>query len=176
LNQTQRTNKQNQKLTTMRTIRLLGGLLTAVLLAAGVTGCASGPQFSALHSTEAPVAAGEGRIYLYRKATMVGAAIQPAIKINGEKVGDAIPGGYCYVDRPAGNYDISATTEVTRSLSLTLESAQVRYVRFNIGMGFFVGHVWPELVENPEAEKEIQHCHFIGKPPETPPLTSVSEK
>lgn len=29
-------------------------------------------------------------------------------------------------------------------------------------MGFFVGHVYPELIENAIAEKEIQDCHYIG--------------
>jgi hypothetical protein len=30
-------------------------------------------------------------------------------------------------------------------------------------MGFFVGHVWPELIDNPVAEKEIQNCHYTEK-------------
>jgi len=127
-----------------------------------MTGCASGPRYSALHSSETPVPAGDGRIYIYRKAVL-GAAVQPDVRVNGEVVGSAVPGGYFFIDRPAGNYQITTTTEVERTLSLTLDPAQVRYVRLNIGMGFFVGHVWPELIDNQEAEQAIQSCHFVGK-------------
>jgi hypothetical protein len=130
--------------------------------AALMTGCASGPRYSALHSTEAPLAAGNGRIYLYRTAVL-GAAVQPDVKVNDQVIGSAVPGGYFFIDRPAGNYQISTSTEVKRTLSLTLDPAQERYVRLNISMGFFVGHVWPELIDNQVAEKEINNCHFLGK-------------
>jgi hypothetical protein len=146
----------------MKSIKFLSSLLPATLLALIITGCASGPRYSALHSTESPVPAGDGRIYIYRTA-IFGAAVQPDVKINDQVVGSAVPGGYFFVDRPAGNYQISSSTEVKRTLSLTLDPAQERYVRLNISMGFFVGHVWPELIENQEAEKEIKDCHFIGK-------------
>ena len=29
-------------------------------------------------------------------------------------------------------------------------------------MGFFVGHVYPELIDSATAEKEIQDCHYTG--------------
>jgi hypothetical protein len=138
------------------------GLLFLAGFAALMTGCASGPRYSAMHSTEPPLATGNARVYIYRTAAL-GAAVQPAVKVNGEEVGNAVPKGYFYIDRPAGNYEISATTEVKRTLSLTLDPAQERYVRLNISMGFFVGHVWPELIDNEVAEKEIQNCHYIGK-------------
>ena len=35
-------------------------------------------------------------------------------------------------------------------------------MRFNIAMGFFVGHVNPELVDNAVGEKEIAKCKWIG--------------
>lgn len=128
-----------------------------------MTGCASGPQYSTLHGTEPALASGNARVYVYRAGHFVGSAVQPDVKLNDQVVGSATPGGYFFFDRPAGNYEISATTEVRRSLSLTLEPAQERYVRLNIGMGFFVGHVWPELIDNQVAGKEIQKCHYTGK-------------
>jgi hypothetical protein len=137
-------------------------LLFVVGCAALMTGCASGPQYKTLHSTEAPLAAGNGRIYIYRTAAL-GAAVQPEVNVNDQVVGKAVPKGYFFIDRPAGNYEISTSTEVKRTLSLTLDPAQQRYVRLNIGMGFFVGHVWPELIDNQVADKEIQDCHFTGK-------------
>ena len=143
-------------------MKALFTLLCAIALGVLSTGCATGPRYSALHAGEAPLAAGQGRIYIYRTSPL-GAAVQPDVNLNDQKVGTAVPGGYFYVDRPAGDYKITAKTEVARSLSLTLDPAQKRYVRLNISMGFFVGHVWPELRDNEVAEKEIIDCLYIGK-------------
>lgn len=55
------------------------------------------------------------------------------------------------------------STEVDRSLSFILEAEQTRFVRLNISMGFFVGHVYPELVENAVGQKEIQECSYVKK-------------
>lgn len=143
-----------------KTLNRIFGFLCLASCAALMTGCASGPQYSALHNTEAPPASGNGRIYIYRTAVL-GAAVQPDVKINGDVIGKAVPGGYFFVDRPAGNYQISTSTEVKRTLSLTLDPDQKRYVRLNISLGFFVGHVWPELIDNQVAEKEIEDCHYV---------------
>ncbi len=89
-------------------------------------------------------------------------AVQPDVKVNDVVVGSAVPRGFIYLDRPAGNYTISTATEVTRTLSLTLAPGQVRYVRLNIGIGFFVGHVYPELVEDLEGIADIADCHLVG--------------
>ncbi len=94
---------------------------------------------------------------------MLGAALQPEVKLNGEVVGKAVPNGFFYVDQEPGNYKIATSTEVDRHLSLALEKGQTRYVRLNISMGFFVGHVYPELVENEDGEKEIQQCSYTGQ-------------
>jgi len=78
-------------------------------------------------------------------------------------VGKAVPNGFFYVDRSPGNYQMVTSTEVERKLSLTLDKGQTRFVRLNISVGFFVGHVYPELVDNEVGQKEIQNCRYIGK-------------
>ena len=75
----------------------------------------------------------------------------------------ATPNGYFYVDRKPGTYEITTTTEVERKLSLTLDKDQMRYVRLGISMGFFVGHVYPELVDTDVGLKELQDCRYTGK-------------
>ena len=136
-------------------------LLSLLLLTVGLvlfTGCAGGTKFA---DTPIPALAGEqGRIFFYRTAAM-GAAVQPDVKLNGDKIGNAVPKGFFFADRPPGNYQVETSTEVKRRLSLTLDQGQTRFVRLNIGMGFFVGHVWPELVENAIGEKEITKCKSI---------------
>ena len=133
--------------------------LSIVLLAGG---CAtSGKTFAEAHATFPAIAPGNGRLFIYRTA-VIGMAVQPAVMVNDEKIGDAVPRGFYMVDRPAGEYRITTQTEVTRTLSLTLAPGQVRYVRLEIGMGFFVGHVWPELVEDGKGQDEIADCHLVS--------------
>jgi hypothetical protein len=136
-------------------------LLLVAILAAG--GCAtSGPKYSDVAARAPNSPSGElGRIYIYRTA-LYGAAVQPEVKINGTVVGRAVPNGYFYVDEKPGAYEITATTEVERKLSLTLEKGQVRYVKLGLGLGFFVGHVYPELVDSDVAQKEIQDLRHTG--------------
>jgi hypothetical protein len=139
-------------------VRLTGLLGLMIFLA----GCAtSGKTFSETSATFSAPAPGNGRIYLYRTA-IFGAAIQPSVTVNDVVVGSAVARGFFYVDRPAGDYRISASTEVTRTLSLSLAQGQVRYVRLAMGLGFFVGHVIPELVEDSEAIPQIGSCHLIS--------------
>jgi hypothetical protein len=123
--------------------------------------CASsGPIFKDAQAKVAPVAADSGRVFFYRPSSMFGAAVQPSIKLNGEKVGESVPGGYFFVDKPAGSYKISTETEVERDLTLVLEPGQTKYVKTHVSMGFAVGHVSPEIVETDVALKEIVDCHL----------------
>lgn len=77
-------------------------------------------------------------------------------------VGKAVPNGFFYADRPAGNYQVATETEVERKLTFTLDAGQVRYVRLNISMGFFVGHVYGELVDDEKGKAEIAGTRYIG--------------
>ena len=135
---------------------MIAGILLLLLAA-----CASGPQFSQMKSSLPVAAEGKGRILIYRSA-ILGYAIQPSIKVNGEVVGSAKPQGFLYVDRPAGDYEISTATEVTRTLSLNLEAGQTRYVRLGVSFGFFVGHVYPELVDDSVGSAEIKECRYAA--------------
>ncbi len=125
-------------------------------------GCASGPKYAEMAQTIPELRSDQGRIYIYRN-TVLGAAIQPDVKLNGEVVGSSAAKGFYFVDREPGNYKMMTSTEVDRSLSFILEAGQIRYVRLNVSMGFFVGHVYPELVEDAIGKKEIQECSYVKK-------------
>jgi len=126
-----------------------------------VTGCASGPKFAEVKDSFAPLNQQNGRIYFYRTTTL-GAAIQPKIKLNGEVVGKSKAKGFMFLDRKPGTYKVMTSTEVDRELSFILEAGQTRYVKFNVSMGFFVGHVYPKLVDPKVGEKEILECSYTG--------------
>jgi len=143
-------------------VKVLSKLLFLLMLSFLLTACATtGPKFNELAPSISNLAPGMGRIFIYR-TSVIGGLIQPEVKLNGEVIGRAVPKGFFYVDKKPGNYVITISTEVTRKLSLTLDEGQIRYVRLNVSMGFFVGHIYPELVEPQVAEKEIQNCRYIG--------------
>ena len=144
-------------------MKLKTKLFFLLMVAFLIGGCATtGPKFIELAPSISNLPPDTGRIYLYR-TSILGAAIQPQVKLNGEVIGKAVPKGFFYVDREPGNYEIMTSTEVKRKLSLTLDNGQTRYVRLNVSMGFFVGHVYPELVASEEGEKGIQNCRYTGQ-------------
>ena len=135
--------------------------LVVIVVSLSLAGCASGPKYADISSAISDVAPEKGRQYIYRKA-VVGAAVQPEVRVNDDVVGKAEPKGFFYIDRDPGSYKVETSTEVDRALSLTLEAGETRYVRLNIGIGFFVGHVYPELVNNETGMEEIQACSYTG--------------
>lgn len=136
----------------------------AVSIFALLSACASGPKMSEVQSSIPALKQGEGRVYFYRSGSMVGAAIQPNIVLNGEVVGVSKPGGFFFVDRAPGAMQVSTSTEVEKKLSFTLNAGEVRYVKTVIGFGIVAGRVYPELVDKAVGEKEIQDASYTGKP------------
>ena len=128
-----------------------------------LVGCATtGLKYDEFTSSTPNLNPDHGRIYIYR-TSILGAAVQPEIKLNGEAIGRAVPNGFIYIDREPGNYEIMTATEVKRKLSITLDKGQTRYVHLNVSIGFFVGHIYPELVDTQVGEKEIKDCRYIGE-------------
>lgn len=138
--------------------------LVAVFPMLLLAGCASGPKYSVVVSGLPALAPSKGRIFFYRPSAM-GAAVQPDIKLNGEKVGTAKPGGFYFVDRDAGNHTVSAATETEKRLTFALEPGQIRYVRLKMQMGILVGRVVPELVDGSDAVKELEGLSYIASAP-----------
>jgi hypothetical protein len=136
-------------------------LVCIVLLSLGA--CAtSGPKFSEYKSQIQAPDPEFGRIYFYR-TTALGAALKPDVILNQETVGEAIAHGFSYVDRAPGEYIVKTSTEVERKATFMLEKGQSRYIRFGVSMGFFVGHVYPELVDEKVGVDEINDCRFTGQ-------------
>jgi hypothetical protein len=129
-----------------------------------VSACATGPKYTEVASTIPSLVSSKGRIYFYRPSAL-GAAVQPDIKLNGQKVGTAKPGGFYFVDRDTGNYEVTAATETEKKLTFTLEPLQERYVRLKMQFGILVGRVIPELVNKDEAEKELKELRYIADSP-----------
>jgi len=121
-----------------------------------LAGCATGgARYVDVSVGASKLAPDRGRIYFYRSAAIVGVAVQPDIKLNGESVGSAAPGGFFFVDRPRGNYVASSATEVEAKLAFTLAAGETKYVRTSISPGIIVGHMNFELISKSVAEGEL---------------------
>jgi hypothetical protein len=145
----------------MNLLRASTLLAVAVLLSACA---ASGPKLAEMQSSMPALKADQGRIYFYRPSSMMGAAIQPSILLNGKVVGESKPGGFFFVDTTPGPQEVSTTTEVEKKLTFTLDPRQTRYVRTSISFGVIAGRVYPELVDNATGDKELAEASYIGKP------------
>lgn len=141
-------------------IRSLVITVASLLLMGLATGCASGPRFAEASANFPPLAPDQGRIYFYRYRTFAGSAIHPEIRLNDEVVGESKPGGFFYVDRPAGNYVVSCKTEAEHTVTFSLTAQEVKYVKTKIQVGFFVGHIVPELEDKDTAMQTLQDCSY----------------
>lgn len=143
----------------LRTSLLLTNLLFLV-------SCATGnfKKYSEVKNTLKPPEKGMERIYLYRNSFM-GAALNPDIRLNGEVVGESIALRMDYIDKAPGNYTISVSTETENKLDFVLEEGKSSYVRFDVNLGVFVGHVVPKLIEKVKAEKEMAELSYLMPEP-----------
>ena len=133
-----------------------------ILFAVTLSACATGAKFTEVNPTLVSESPDMGRIFFYRPSSF-GAALQPVVMLNNERIGKAISWGFFYVDRPAGSYECITSTEVERKLSFILEPGQTRYVRFSVSFGFLVGHVYGDLVDDSDGLEEIKDCKYIGQ-------------
>ena len=124
-------------------------------------GCVSAPAYEEFASVIYPPLPLDGRIYFYRTSTL-GAAMQPVVKVDGEEIGKATPSGFFYVDRLAGNHEISIMTKTEKTLSVTLRDSEVKYVRFDVNVGVFVGDVEPVLVDAAVGQEELKELLYTG--------------
>ena len=142
-----------------RSFLKFAALAAVVTLAAG---CATGIKHDQMASSIPSLKAGQGRIYFFRSSSMVGAAIQPDIRLNGQVVGASKPGGFFYVDRPAGSYVASSSTETEKSLSFTLAPGETKYVRSSVGFGIVAGRVLLEPETPEKAKAELGALSYTG--------------
>jgi hypothetical protein len=135
------------------------GLITLAIV---LSGCASGIKHKDMTGSIPALQSNQGRIYFLRSSSMLGAALQPSIKLNGKDVGESKPGGFFFVDSKPGNQEVMCSTEVDKKLTFTLDKGETKYVKTSIGLGLFVGRVIPELVSQEDAQKELSDLSYTG--------------
>jgi hypothetical protein len=105
-------------------------------------GCATtGVEYAQAERSLGPLSQDRARVYFYRDASMMGAAIQPLILLDGLAVGRSQPGGYFVIDVAPGDHVASSTTEVEHKVSLQLTPGSTTYVASSISFGLVVGRI-----------------------------------
>lgn len=139
-----------------------------IALAAGaamlVAGCATGIKHEQMAAGIPSLKSGEGRIYFYRPSSMVGAVLTPEVRLNNQVVGESKTGGFFFVDRPAGSYVASTSTETEKSVSFSLASGETKYVRMYVTFGVAAGRVNLELATPEKAKAELGSLSYTGIP------------
>ena len=137
-------------------------IVALIAIAAVITGCATGPKFADTASSMPAIKAGDGRVFFYRSNSMLGAAIQPDVRLNGEVVGPSKPGGFFYVDRPAGAYSAATSTETEKTVTLQLDAGESKYIKMTRGFGVVVGRMIMSVEPAQTARTELASMSYVG--------------
>ncbi len=134
----------------------LAALGVALLLAA----CA-GPRYGDVADRIPALEAGEGRIYFYQPETLNGDKVaQPAILVDGRKVGRSKSGRFFFVDRAPGDVEVITATdrkERKDALKVPLAAGQTRYVRVDVAGGRQVLRLEASADEAVQAMKDLRY-------------------
>lgn len=147
-------------------MKMIRPLLAIVMLAAVLTGCASGPTQADLEVSMPPLKPGYGRIYFLRSSAFIGSPIQPEIQLNNQVVGRSRARGFFFVDRPAGAYQAKTSTSVATALDFSLSVGEVKYIRTEVNialMGIMPGSVSFIVMDESMAEPELRKLSYTGR-------------
>lgn len=126
-------------------------------------GCAAtGPTGAEMAGRLNEIPPGYGRIVFYRSASMLGAAIQPDVRLDGQVVGQSRPGGFFYVDASPGKHTAAASTEATSTVDIAVVAGQTHYVRSAIGFGIAVGRINLTVEGVVTAKGELMGLSYTG--------------
>jgi biopolymer transport protein ExbD len=144
--------------------------LATVVLALFFAGCTTGPiipgwtsdpSYNSVKDTFPPIAAGAGRIFIYRDA-IYSPSKTPAVLLNGEQAGLSKAQRFFYVDWPAGEHKVEVAGEKSPPASFTLSPGQTVYVRISVHTNFSSVILYPEVVDASIAQRELPHCKYTS--------------
>lgn len=140
-----------------------------------LVGCgATGPRYSEIESKLPPLEKDQGRIFFYR-ASFLGGAVQPDVRLNGQVIGTSQPNSFFFVDRPEGNYKASAQTEAEATVNVKVLPMTVSYVAMGITMGIMVGRPTFSLVTETQAKSDLPALAYGGSVPVSTRTAATSQ-
>ncbi len=139
-------------------------LITLSVVSLFELGCvSSGPKYFEYVDQIPKLNPDSSRIFFYRKNSLLGAGVQPDIRLNEKVVGESKPNGFFFVDTEPGNHVVSAKTEVEKTFSIRLSKGEVGYIRSSIGFGVLVGRPNFDAVLEADALDEMRNLRYTGE-------------
>ena len=118
-------------------------ILILLFAIGSLVGCASGPSHDpsfldsigptfTQYSADIPgISAGSGRIYIYHYLDydwLLSNERVASVRINNKFVATSYNGGFFFVDRPAGSYEVKISGGKLRKLQINLQSGEEKYI------------------------------------------------
>jgi len=132
-------------------------LVTAVILAAWLAGCASVPmgdakQDLALKSfTISPEMAG---VYIYRNESF-GGGVKMDVEVDGKPIGQTAANTYLYKELTPGNHTVTSRAENTDSVEINAAPGTLSYIWQEVKMGVLYARTKLHLVTQAEGRKGV---------------------
>lgn len=144
-------------------------LLATIIFSVILSGCSSVPMETkeltkSAQSFSVPSADHSG-IYVYRKNSMLGAALKKNVLIDGTCVGETAPGIFFYQEVAGnGTHTISTESEFSNNdLVINAESGKLYFVEQFIKMGVFVGGAGLQEVDEKTGKEEVSKVNLAKK-------------
>lgn len=125
-----------------------------------ITACATGAKMSESPAANEAIADGKSRIVFYR-TSILGAAIQPIVHVDGVDTARCAPNGVFTVDVVPGKHILSATTQGEHTSYVSTEAGQTTYVKCEVGFGL-IYQISLREVDAVKGKSETEKLSFSG--------------
>jgi hypothetical protein len=124
-------------------------------------GCATGPEYKEIQSEIAAIEPGKGRVYLYRP--QMSFLYVGSVTLNGEEVRVPSAGGFVYVDREPGEYEVVIDAATNESATFEFEAGEEVFIRITVDAGgLFLYTISPQFTDRETAIREMQELNYPG--------------
>jgi hypothetical protein len=127
-----------------------------------------GPNIESDAAALAPPPQGLARIYFYRSGTPLMAMVEPAVIVNGRKVGELAPGEVFYRNARPGQYKVWLDTDAEAPVAFRLEAGARRFVRVEPDWAGLGWELTASLAGRAEAEADMRGLSVTGQPAARP--------
>ena len=132
-----------------------------ILFVALACGCATGPEFAEIQSEIPSIETGQGRVFIYRP--QLSFLYVGSVSLNGEEVRVPPAGGFVFVDRTPGEYEVVVDSVTVESATFQLEADEEKFIRITVDAGgYFLYTISPQLTERETALEQLQELNYIG--------------
>ena len=145
-------------------MQMRGLIVSCVLLASALAGCASVPMASLQADASAKefrVKPGHSNIYLYRNEGF-GGAVAMTVSLDGKVMGRTAAHTYFVWEVDPGNHEIASHTENTAKLTLETKEGRNYYVWQEVKMGMWQPGSQLHEVSEEEGRKGVRECKLAA--------------